>query len=231
MPNQTKGLLKWWLAMELVVGCAGSCVGQYRLIPGKIDESIGCMPSTPARICLGTGTAHCYALESTKDYTFGMEPKATEIGRLDGQPVVLFSAMFSGCGSGTLTDYSLLTVRAGEFVDLLPHVRLTNQSQHQLWSLPQVSKLPVLVTADFIWDFDAFKKSKGQEETHFAAHRYHVEAFAFDPKSGQYLQKVSFDTTNKYPGLDEVDQIEVVGAEKPHILAKLRSGPEGPQSK
>lgn len=156
--------------MGLAIGCASSCAAQYHLIPGKIDESMGCDPKTPARICLGSGSAHCYAPESTKDYTFGMEPAAITVGKLDGPPLILFSADFSGCGSGTLTDYSLLTVRAGEFVNLLPKVRLTNQSEFKFWSLPQISRLPVLATADFIWDFDALNKSNGQEETHFAAH-------------------------------------------------------------
>ncbi len=129
--------------------------------------------------------------------------------------------MFSGCGSGTLTDFALLTVRDGEFVNLLPRVRLTNQSEYKLWSLPQFSKLPILLTADFIWDFETMQKSNFNEETHFASHRYHIEVFAFDARSGRYLQKVHYETTKKYPGLDEADKIRVLDPEKPVILAKL----------
>ena len=123
--------------------------------------------------------------------------------------------MFSGCGSGTLTSVSLLSVKNRAFLNLLPEVHLTNQSEYKLWRLPQISSLPILATADFNWDFKA-------EETHFAAHRYHIEAFVFDSKSGRFLQRVRFDTAKKYPGLDEVDEIRVLEAEKPTIMSKLR---------
>jgi len=215
VPGSWKMRLSCVTAILLAGACATMGWPQFRIVPGKIDETMGCIPKTPARICLDAGMAHCYAPASDKDYTFGMEPKATPVGKLGGQPLVLFSAMFSGCGSGTLTDYSLLTIRAGEFANLLPKVRLTNQSEYRLWALPQISNLPILATADFIWDFKA-------DETHFAAHRYHVEAFVFDTKSGRYVQRVCFDTAKKYPGLDEVDQIRVLEAERAVILAKLR---------
>ena len=191
------------------------CCAQYRLLPGKADSD-GCFPQTPARICLGaTSTAHCYAAPSGKDYIFGLEPKATAAGKLDGRPLTLFTATFSGCGSGTLTSVTLLTVKNGAFVNLLPEVHLTNQSEYKIWRLPQISSLPILATADFIWDFKA-------EETHFAAHRYHIEAFVFEAKCGRFLQRVRFDTAKKYPGSDEVDEIRVLEAEKPAILAKFR---------
>ncbi len=122
--------------------------------------------------------------------------------------------MFSGCGSGTLTSYALLTVNHGEFVSLLPTVELTNQSEFKLWRLPQFSHLPVLVTADFIWDFE-------EGETHFAPHRYRIKAFVFNAVSGRYLQRVRYETSKKYPGLDEVDEIRVLDAERPVILARI----------
>jgi hypothetical protein len=197
---------------------------QYRVLPGETDRD-GCVPKTPARICLGaTGMAHCYEPLGNKDYIFALEPKATPVGQLDGHDLTLFTAMFSGCGSGALTDFSLLTVRDEEFVNLLPKVQLTNQSEYKLWSLPRFSKLPILVTADFIWDFDAMQKSKYKEETHLASHRYRIEAFVFDTKSGRYLKKVHYETARKYPGLDEVDEINVLDAERQAILAKLHQG-------
>jgi hypothetical protein len=211
----------------LAIGFASSCVAQYRLIPGKFDEATGCNPKTPARICLGTGTGHCYAPESTKNFIFGLKPKSIPVGKLDGQPLILFSAMFFGCGSGTLTDYSLLTIRQGEFVNLLPHVRLTSQSEYKFWSLPEVSKLPVLVTADFVWDLDALDKSKGQEETHFAAHRYAIDVYVYNSESGKYEHVVDYSTKKKYPGLDDVDEIRVIDPERSVIIAKLSAGPKG----
>jgi hypothetical protein len=211
---------------------ADACVlvsqGQYHVLPGKTDpgDFEDCLPKTPARICLGaTGSAHCYEPASEKDYIFGLDPKATPVGRLDGSDLILFTATFSGCGSGTLTDFSLLTVINGEFLNLLPKVELTNQSEYKLWDLPQLSRLPILVTADFVWDFEAMQKSNYEEETHFAPHHYRVEAFVFDAKSREYLQRIHYQTKNKYPGLDDADGIKVLDAEKTVILAKLWQNP------
>lgn len=228
MRHRTTGLLNWWLTAGLTIVCASSCTAQYHLIPGKFDEAAGCDPKTPARICLGSGTAHCYAPESTKVYIFGMEPKAVQVGQLVGQPMILFSAMFSGCGSGTLTDYSLLTVRQGEFVNLLPKVELTNLSEYKSWSLPAVSELPVLVTADFIWDFGNPTNPHMPAETHYGDHRYRIHAFVFDARSERYAKAVGYTTSDKYPGEDSEGPMQVLEAERPQILARLRSGPKGP---
>jgi len=211
---------------NLVIGilsasiCPAVCQGQYRVLPGKTDagEFGDCSPMTAARICLGaTGTAYCYTPPNDENSIFGLEPKAKTVGRLNGQDLTLFSSVSSGCGSGTLTNFALLVVRNGEFVNLLPKVRLTNQSEYKFWNLPRFSNLPVLVTADFVWDFKA-------EETHFAPHRYVVNAYALDTKSGQYIQRARYVTAKKYPGLDDSDSIQVLDAEKVTILAKLRQG-------
>lgn len=187
---------------------------QFQVTPGETGAD-GCAPATPARICFrGTDTPRCYSPTSDKNYIFGLEPYAKTVGQLDGQPLVLFTAMFSGCGSGTLTDVSLLTFRKGNLVNLLPEVRISNQSDQKFWSLPQISDLPVLAMADFIWDFKA-------EETHFSFHRYLITAFVFDPESGKYLQRVRYETVKKYPGLDETNSIQVLNAEKSAIVAKL----------
>ena len=156
-----------------------TCQGQYRVLPGKTDpgDFKDCFPKTPARICLeAAGEAHCYSPPNDKfdppsneAYIFGLEPKAKAVGRLDGKELTLFTAMFSGCGSGTLTYFSLLAVRDSEFVNLLPKVELTNQSEYKLWSLPHYSSLPVLVTADFIWDYKAMEKSNYSEKTRLCA--------------------------------------------------------------
>jgi hypothetical protein len=206
-----------FMALVFALFSCARVEAQYRLLAGELDKD-EISPGTPARICLGTkGTAHCYSPPSTKDYVFGLEPKAESAGKLDGQPLTLFSAMFSDGGSGTLTEYSLLTVRKGEFVNLLPKVRLTNQSELKLWRLSEISTLPVVVTADFIWDFKA-------EETHFSEHRYAIEAFVFDKESGAYSQQVEYSTTGKYVGLDGSDEgLSVLEGERARILAKLYS--------
>jgi len=156
----------------------------------------------------------CYSPVSDRHSVFGLEPKATHIGNLDARPLLLFQATFSGCGSGTLTSYSILTPRGGELVNLLPPLELTEQSEIQWWLLPEISRAPVLVTADFIWDTAA-------GESHFASHRYRISAFAYDQKTGIYAADVAYETGSRYPGLDQTDEISVLASEKSRILSKL----------
>jgi len=200
----------------LILLSAVVCCAQYRVFQGKLDSDG--LPTTSARICLETAEAdHCYTPPSEK-YAFGLEPKAQTVAKLNEKDLVLVTATFSGGGSGELTNVALLEQRSSEFVNLLPVVQLTNQSEYKLWSLPQLSALPILATADFVWDFKS-------EETHFAPHHYSVNVYAFDPKLARYLQRVHYVTPKKYPGLDDSDSIRVLDAEKQAILAKLQPGP------
>jgi hypothetical protein len=123
--------------------------------------------------------------------------------------------MFSACGSGTLTNFALLTVRNGEFANLLPRVKRTNLGEYKFWDLAQFSSLPALATAYYAW---------GAGEAHFGAHRYCIDLYIFDPNSGAYRRRVRYLTSKKYPGLDEVETIHVLDSEKPTILAKLQPG-------
>jgi hypothetical protein len=200
-------------AAVFTIALSTTCYAQYRIIPGETDAD-GCEMRTPAQVCLGTsGTAHCYSPPRDRNYVFALEPKAIEVGQVDGQQLTLFSALFTGCGSGTLTSYSLLTVRGGDFVNLLPKLELTNVSEHRVWNLPLISSLPILATADFIWDTD--------KETHFEPHRYRIKVFIFDSKSGRYAEKVNYETSEKYSGGDPAP-IRVLEAERTAILSKLQ---------
>jgi hypothetical protein len=199
-----------------------SAAAQYRVLPGR--EDVNGFPTAPASICLSyAGTAHCYTSpDYMKDSPFGLDPKAQTIGKLNGQDLTLFTATYSGGGSGTLTNFALLTVKDGDFVNLLPKVQLTNQSEYKIWHLPQISDQPILITADFVWDFKAMEASNYKEDTHLAHHRYTVRAFVFDAASGRYLERIRYITTRKYPGLDDADAIRVLNVEKPTILSKLQ---------
>ena len=56
-------------------------------------------------------------------------------------------------------------------INLLPNVRVTNQSEYHFWNLPALSAMPVLVTADFVW-------SEG--ETHFSQHRSRITSYVYN---------------------------------------------------
>lgn len=203
---------------------AAVCCAQYHVLPGKLDSNG--LPTTPARICPGTsGAEHCYTPPSDK-YAFGLEPRARVVGKLDGHDIILFTSTFSGGGSGTLTNLALLEQQSCDFMNLLPTVQLTNQSEYKLWNLPGVSKAPALVTADFVWDFEARKASHDTQETHLAAHRYTVNMYVFDEKLGRYMQRVRYVTTKEYPGLNDKDAVRVLDSERATILARLHPGLE-----
>jgi len=115
--------------------------GQYRVLPGKTNADG--LPETPARICLGAaGTEHCYTPPSEK-YAFGLEPKARIVAKLNGRNLILFTATFSGGGSGKLSNVALLEEQSCDFVNLLPTVQLTDQSEYKLWNLPQLSLIHI----------------------------------------------------------------------------------------
>lgn len=208
-----------------LVAFAMPCCAQYRVSPGDVDADG--LPTSPARICLGSnGSAHCYTPpDYMKSAPFGLNPKAEDVGELNGAALALFRATFSGGGSGALTSFALLTVKDGEFVNLLPKVQLSNQSEYKLWSLPEFSGLPVLATADFVWDFKAGKSSNSRPETHFGQHRYEIQILMFDPAAGRYLERIKYITTRKYPGLDEAGDVRVLDLEKRAILTILKPGP------
>jgi len=189
----------------------------YRIIPGKLD--FDGLPTSNAQLCIGAEAQQdCFSPNSKRqgiEMPFGLAPKATKLDLKDGGSLVLFTAEFSGGGSGTLTSIALLECRSdGHLRNLLPDVGVTNQSEFRVWNIPQVSDMPLLVTADFDWNFD-----KG--ETHFAKHKYWIEAYIFDIRTGVYTRTMKYLTNKEYPGLDDADNIVVLEPERSTILAHL----------
>ncbi len=134
----------------------------------------------------------------------------------------MFNATFSGGGSGTLTRYTILRAEGGHVVNLLPDkVALTNASEHAIWTNIKLSPYPILVTADFDWDFDA-------GETHFARHHYFVSAWRFDSENNLYEKAFVYRTAKKYDSLDDADTINVIAPEHAEILRRLASLNPGP---
>jgi len=83
-------------------------LAQYHVLPGQLDSDG--IPTTSARICLdSTGTERCYAPPSENE-AFGLEPKARTIAQLEGKNLILFTAIFSGGGSGWTTSLSLRAI-------------------------------------------------------------------------------------------------------------------------
>ncbi len=79
---------------------------------------------------------------------------------------------------------------------------------------PEMSRLPVLLTADFVW---------GEGETHFAPHFYNVEVYRYNERTDRYEKALTYTTSQKYNGLDSTEKIHVLGAEKKEILRRLKA--------
>jgi hypothetical protein len=148
-------------------------------------------------------------------YEFGLEPRSEQLPLLDGGSFVFFWSQFSGGGSGTLDRLAILRYEPDrKIINLLPFVGVTNQSDRAVWQIEKVSRFPILMTADFYWM---------EGETHFADHFYTIDAYLFDAEKGRYVRAFSYRTSKKYPGLDKVDQIHVLGAERAEIMKKLEA--------
>jgi hypothetical protein len=160
-----------------------------KVIQGNVDSDG--LPTSGAKLCLLKPAAVCYLMPSNSGYSSG----------------------------SVVDDYGInprserLPLKGGKIVNLLPFVGVSNQSDHAIWHVPQVSNFPILVTADFKW-IDG--------ETHFAKHFYTVSAYRFDDQKGQYIKAFSYRTSKKYTGLDEVDQVHVLGSERENVLRRLR---------
>lgn len=206
------------IASVLTVNCA---FGQaphtnpfpgYKISAGKVDGDG--LPTSGAKLCLLAKPDRCFQMhaETASGNQFGLEPHAQRLPLPGGGSWVYFTAMFSGGGSGTLTQLAVLRFDpSGEIVDLLPYVAATNVSEHAMWTVPKASSYPILVHADFIW---------GDGETHFDRHFYTVEAWRFDPKLDRYVKAFSYQTSKKYGGGD-VQPVTVLQPEREEIIKRL----------
>lgn len=171
----------------------------------------------PARICiLAAPRKACFSAgrDTTAKLEFSFEPHAELVRIAPGRNGVLFRATASAGGSGSLTSLALLDFDGEELRNLLPTIALTNQSQYAFWREPGISPAVLLVTADYVW---------GAGETHFAPHRYRVTVYGFREGVGRYRQLERYTTTRKYAGLDDVNEISVLGPERPAILVRLKA--------
>lgn len=171
----------------------------------------------PARVCiLVSPSKACFspARDTTARLEFGIEPHAELVRIAPGRNGLLFTAGASAGGSGSLTSLALLDFDGQELRNLLPTIVLTNQSQYAFWREPGISPAALLLTADFVW---------ARGETHFAPHRYLVTVYGFREGVGKYGRLERYTTTRKYPGLDDADEISVLGPERPVILARLKA--------
>jgi hypothetical protein len=190
----------------------------FRLHEGAKDE--GGFPTSDAKLCIVVSSQTCFPLSPQRDkddkdadFYFGLYPKAQRIPLRSGGSLVLFFAD-SGGGSGSSARFALLRYEPnGSLRDLLPTLMLSNQSDHALWNVPTISDMPLLVTADFIWE---------GSEGHYGPHFYEIRAYRFSTRTGKYAQILKYQTSHKYRGFDNFDDpFPLLKYEKSSILRKL----------
>jgi len=193
----------------------------FTVHPGKTDADG--LPMTSATLCV-TGEEPCFPLsrfkpaDSPVEYFFALKPASEPIQLDSGGSLVLFWGTYTAGGSGILTRLALLEYgEGGRMVDLLPDVFITEQGERKIWKLPEISNLPVLVTADANWN-------PTEGESHFSPHLFTVWGYCFDAKTGKYARRLQYVTSKKYPSLDDVDSISVLEPERETILQKLKAG-------
>jgi hypothetical protein len=187
-----------------------------KLHEGAKDE--GQFPKSDARLCLIGNPRTCFSLNPIRDKYgvtyFGLQPRAERVRLHSGGSLVLFSA-YCGGGSGSAVRFALLRHEAdGSLKDLLPLLTLSNQSDHALWDVPTVSVVPLLITADFIWE---------GMEAHYGSHFYQIRAYRYDPATDKYAQILEYQTGHQYRGFDNTsdDPFPLLKFERATILRKL----------
>ncbi|HEY9137013.1 MAG TPA: hypothetical protein VIM67_01995 [Terriglobus sp.] len=146
-------------------------------------------------------------------YEFGLEPHSEREPIAGGASWIFFTGMFSGGGSGTLTRFAVLRYDAltKSIQNMLPIASATNVSEYAMWHIPEASSYPVLVIADFFWNFDA-------GETHFDHHQYDVEAWTYSPTRHEYERQFRYRTSHKY----DSETSHVLKSERREILKHLQ---------
>jgi hypothetical protein len=142
-----------------------------------------------------------------------MDPKSLKTTTASGEDLVLFSAHTMG-GSGYAYEYALLQYNDRRLVNLLPRVRVSNISDRALWNMPEISPMPIFLTADYLWEDGA----------HYGDHRYTIRAYRYDPVTSKYTQILSYDTRRTYPSAEWPGTVHVVSAERGHISKLLQRG-------
>ena len=193
---------------------------RFKLVPGEVR---GDDPVSGAKLCTLRGPGTCFRREPYRPtdekfiYEFARDPRSERIPLRGGGSLVFFSATYSAVEPLMFDRLALLRYEgAGHLVNLLPYISVSFQGERAMWTLDDISPMPVLVMADLYWDFDA-------KETRWDDHRYFVEAYRYDAASGRYVFLFKYLAKKKYESGDS-KPVRVLGPERDEIMRRLRAG-------
>ncbi|MBS1872176.1 MAG: hypothetical protein JSU00_03110 [Acidobacteria bacterium] len=194
---------------------------EVRVVDPGTGGTVGSYPNGEARVCVkGQPDNYCY----TAPKGFGGSPNLSVIELRKGESALFFETA-SGGVSGFSLHFALLEFcdpqspgcGRDRFDNLLPYeLRVSNLSQHAWWNLPAISDSKVFLTADYVW---------GPREAHYSDHRFIVSVYVRRPNdTGQfdYWLVDRFMTVRYYRYGNDGELDDVLGAEKPEVLARLR---------
>jgi hypothetical protein len=197
---------------------------RFKLVNGKLDvDKDGIeMPASGASLCLVGGAKTCFQMAPHQEtdgkfmYQFARDPLSERIALKGGGSLAFFSASYYSVEPLKFDRLALLRYEEnGRLTDLLPYIAVSFQGEHAMWTLPDISAMPVLVTADLYWDFNA-------NETRWDDHRYFVEAYRDDISSDRYVFLFKYLTKRKYASGDH-KPVRVLGPERDEVLRRLRA--------
>jgi hypothetical protein len=174
----------------------------------EVDHHGGSWPKGPASVCLEGPWRQCYTMPGN----YGRNPEVSSVHVDAETPALLFSA-WSGLASGSRIHIVLLRPGDGHELENLfvNEIELSEQSRHALWSDPSISPAKIFMTADY---------ASGPEECHHCEHRFIISAYLFDRSAGLYFLGDQYMTVRSYNG--DNSKVDVLGAERPEILARLK---------
>jgi hypothetical protein len=182
--------------------------------PERNDNVPGDFPNGSASICIeGPPSRQCYTSRTFENFLSGNNPTATVVQLKKDLPAILFSVAAGGVSAWQIHLALLQPGRGNALQDLFAHdVSVSNQSQYEFWSVPEISPAQIFVTADAVW---------GPDEVHFGDHRYMISVYVMESSTLEhfYYLEDRYMTVHKY---NLETNIGVLSPERQEILARLR---------
>ena len=188
--------------------------GDYYAINGEQKDG-DIYSISPARLCIdSTGIQRCF-VSPTQNRIYGLDSKAQEVHLpRGGGRLILFTAEDYSADS-EFTFISLLANRGGQLENLLPEI--TDPTYYQVLLLPDVSAMPVLVTATYDW---------ADDESHADPHSYKIAIYTYNQQTEAYFKLDHLWSARKYSGDEDVLMLE-----KANVLLALKKAEKEERSR
>lgn len=189
----------------------------------QVDVEDPARTEIPARLCISRTRSGvnpgCYSAETSRaGFAYACQfVKTLAVVRIvqaqENEMAVLFVAEFSASGSGGLSLISIWGQAGTQPIlrNKLPEVSLSEQSEYRIIPVTSRGHRGVFVTADYVL---------GPGETHFAPHYFAISIYKLRADMNAYLRIESYQTSRKYPSLDE-GTIDVIRYEMREIENRL----------